>query len=308
MVANKVLLLGACGFIGKNIIDFLIKADFEVHALDKKGASFDVGVEVRQISVPITETAKIKEYIERESISIVIHLISGLLPSSASAEFHREMADVVIPTFHLIDALNGLNVKFVYFSSGGTVYGQNVQSTLNEDTQCCPTSYYGYSKTIIEEYLKLANRRTGFPYLILRPSNPYGRHQNPQRKQGFIAVALDKVIKDESIEIWGDGLTVRDYIYIDDLCHALVELLLKNVVNMTINIGSGVGHSLLDVIKMIAHVSGKKTDIIFKETRSTDIAKVILDVGKLNRLISFTPKTTQDGIESFYAFLKNKRD
>lgn len=304
MINDNVLLLGANGFIGKNIIEFLSNTGYIVHALDKNEFIFTKNDKIKPINISISETTELRNYIEKENIKIVIHLVSGLLPSSSAYDFHREMDDIVLPTFRLIDILSELNIKFIYFSSGGTIYGQNEQPILKEETQCHPTSYYGYSKLIIEEYIRLTNEKTNLPYLILRPSNPYGRYQNPQKKQGFIAVALDKIIKNETIEIWGDGSVIRDYIYIDDLCCVLFELLLSNVVNMTLNIGSGVGHSLNEIIKILVCVSGKDIFITFKDARKVDINKTVLDIEKLKSIVDFKPTTILDGIQSYYKTLQ----
>lgn len=301
---ENILLLGANGFIGKNLVDFLFDAGYVVHILDKNKFISKQNQIIKQVNISISETDKLKDYIENESIKTVIHLVSGLLPSSSSKDFHQEMVDVIIPTFHLIDILSESKVKFVYFSSGGTVYGQCDNSMLKEDQLCNPSSYYGYSKLMIEEYLRVTHRKTDLSYLVIRPSNPYGRYQNPNKKQGFIAVALDKIIKNENIEIWGDGSTIRDYIYIDDLCLAVTNLLLNNIENMSLNIGSGVGHSLLDVIDVLEHVCGREISIIFKGARVVDVRKAVLNVEKVKNLISFKPISLMDGIKSYYNFLQ----
>lgn len=307
MINDNVLLLGANGFIGKNMINFLSDAGYIVHALDKSDILFG-GNNVISVNISISETVDLKNYINEKNIKIVIHLVSGMLASSPACDFYKEMNDIIIPTFHLIDALCDLNVKFVYFSSGGTIYGESEQLTLKEEVLCHPTSYYGYSKLIIEEYLRLANKKNNLLYLILRPSNPYGRFQNPKKKQGFIAVALDKIINNESIEIWGDGSVIRDYIYIDDLCSILVDLLKNNIINMTLNVGSGVGHSLIEITKALAYVSGKEISIVFKDARQVDISKTVLDIKKLKSVVDFKPTSILDGIQLYYENLQMNGD
>jgi UDP-glucose 4-epimerase len=190
-------------------------------------------------------------------------------------------------------------IRYIYFSSGGTVYGRNNSIQIAEEEPCRPINFYGYSKLMFEEYIGLAHRMHGLKYLVIRPSNPYGPHQNPANKQGVVSVFIDRVLKDEAIEIWGDGSVVRDYIWITDMTNALTNVLSKELWNTTINIGSGVGHTVNEVVAIIETVTKKTAKIVFKEARTVDVARIVLDVSKLKNEIDFYPTSLSEGIQLY---------
>jgi UDP-glucose 4-epimerase len=185
-------------------------------------------------------------------------------------------------------------------SSGGTIYGLGRNGIFKETDACEPITYYGQSKKIIEEYIMFANRKYCLEYLILRPSNPYGRYQSLRGEQGFISVALGKVINSEPIELWGDGSIIRDYIYIDDFLKIFSFLLKNNLFNRIINVGSGSGHTLIDVINIIKDVTGKSAIINIMPSRNVDVPRMILDIGLLSEIFTFKFTSLETGICEYY--------
>ena len=148
------------------------------------------------------EIGQVACLVDRHQIDCVINLVSALLPSSPFEAFAREIHEITIPGFRLLNELADRGVRYVYFSSGGTVYGAHEAGQPSEDDLTLPINHYGFAKLIYEEYVSLLARTQGLSYLIIRPSNPYGPFQNPNRKQGLIAVAVDRISRDEEIEIW----------------------------------------------------------------------------------------------------------
>lgn len=298
----SVLVLGANGFIGKNMVDALSRNGYSVHAVDKAIQKQD-NEKIKTAAISLMDTQKIKKYIVDNEIEMVVHLVSSLLPSSSYTDYLNELNDVIIPTFELIEFFSEKNIKLVYFSSGGAVYGNIKDEVINEKVICCPTNFYGYSKLVIEEYIKMRCYNKQLQYLIIRPSNPYGKHQNPNGNQGFIAVAMGKLINQQVINIWGDGSVVRDYIYIEDLCNACMDLINKDVINETFNIGTGVGYSLNEVISVLNNVTNKHISVNYQDARNVDLKKTILDISKLKLYISFTPCSLNEGMRNYYEWL-----
>jgi UDP-glucose 4-epimerase len=229
------------------------------------------------------------------------------MPSSGLQAFASEMERCTLPAFALVPELAARGVRYVFFSSGGTVYGQAGAGAelMSERHACRPVNLYGYSKWLFEEYLGLCARMHALQYLIIRPSNPYGPYQNPQKMQGFIAVAMYKLCKGEVIEVWGDGSVVRDYIFVTDMANAFAVLLAREVWNEVFNIGGGTGYSLLDVLASMEQVTRKKAKVIQKDSRSVDVSRIVLDVTKLKSVIDFQPKSLADGLNLYYGGLMN---
>lgn len=304
----KILIIGGAGFLGLNLAKTLVNAKHAVHLLDKSFRSVKVHSIVTEMSglheMDCNNLEEILGVIDAQQIECVINLASGLLPASSFEAFDGEFRNILLPGFRLINELACKNIKYVYFSSGGTVYGQPDSDFVHEYNLNKPINLYGLSKAYFEQYISFVSRTSGLDFLILRPSNPYGFYQNPMRKQGLIAVVVDKILKGEAIEIWGDGSIIRDYIWAEDLVDAVGQLLERNIWNETFNVGSGVGSSVNDVIKTIEDVSGVAAHCRFLESRSTDVSRIVLDVSKLRSVISFEPLMLQNGIRQYMEGLR----
>jgi UDP-glucose 4-epimerase len=119
--------------------------------------------------------------------------------------------------------------------------------------------------------------------LILRPSNPYGLHQSLNGTQGLVSVILGRIADDRPLDIWGDGSAVRDYIFVEDAVHSMGELIVRSAEG-TYNIGSGVGSSLMDVVRSAETLTGKSVALQFHPTRAADVPRFVLDVTRLATL------------------------
>ncbi len=306
----RIMVIGGAGFLGLNIAITLVQAGYDVFIVDKKCQYLKhqehfSGV-IGFYDGNVADSDEIIKIVDEFSIDCVINLVSTLIPSSGIDFFISELESCTLPAFRLISQLADRGVKYVFFSSGGTVYGHAESEFISESDCGQPVNFYGYSKLLFEEYLKFYGRSHGLDYLIIRPSNPYGMYQNPLRKQGVIAVAMDRLLKGEAIEIWGDGSVVRDYICVSDMANALTLLLGKNIWNTIFNIGSGTGHSLLEILRIMDSITGQQAKIVYKEPRSVDVARIVLNVSKLKNEIEFRPISLSDGIKTYYKMLLNE--
>jgi UDP-glucose 4-epimerase len=306
---SNILVLGGAGFLGANIVHHLVGVGHKVTVIDRSDAALSrltsLTDRITLYKTPLTNLDEIRRIIEVEGIDTVTHLVSTLLPSSSFADYIDEYEKIILPTLKLIHLLSELRLRLVFLSSGGTVYGIGTTGIFKESDPCAPINYYGQCKKIIEEYILFANRKYGLDYLILRPSNPYGRFQSLRSNQGFISVVFGRIINDEPIEIWGDGSVVRDYIYIEDFVNVLAQLIENKVSNMTLNVGTGTGHTLIEVINAIEAVTGKSVNLNFKAARNVDVPTMILDISALTAEINYKFNRLEDGLQSYYRLLKD---
>jgi UDP-glucose 4-epimerase len=232
---------------------------------------------------------------------VVVHLVSTLIPGSAYDDYINEFKNVIFPSIELMEFCANEDIKFVYFSSGGTIYGNRttLQSFVETDSME-PISYYGWSKQMMENSILFKNRTQKLKYLIVRPSNPYGHGQNLYGKQGLVAVAIGKIIENKPVEVWGDGSAIRDYIYIEDLANVFYQLINKDVYNETINLGSGRGFSVNDVLAFLKIISKADFKIEYKNARPVDVSNMVLDIEKMKQFVDVTLTPMLDGISLFY--------
>ena len=117
--------------------------------------------------------------------------------------------------------------KIIFISSGGTIYGEG-KCPLSEEAPTNPITTYGIQKLTIEKIIYLYSYIHGIDYRIVRMANPYGPYQRPNGKLGAVTTFTYKALKNEMIEIYGDGTNVRDYIYIDDAIAAIINVAMKD--------------------------------------------------------------------------------
>lgn len=306
---KNILFIGGAGFIGSNIIREFDLANYSIHVLEPENVNTfrldGIHVEVHRGS--LADIDAIRLLIDKYKIQTIVHLVSTLIPGSTYEDYKREFKNVIFPSIELMEICANLNIKFVYFSSGGTVYGnRNDMKPFYEEDLMAPISYYGWSKQMMENSILFKHRTAGLNYLIVRPSNPYGHGQNIHAKQGLVAVAIGKILEGLPMEVWGDGSAIRDYIYIDDLSKIFNRLIEDNVQNVTLNLGSGRGYSVNDVLAFLKIVSGVDYKIEYKNPRPVDVSNMVLDVENLKKYvdIEFTP--FMDGVKAFYDEEKKK--
>jgi len=301
---KNILIIGGTGFLGKNIVEALVNDGSRIFLITRN-KNFDVFKDSPTIKIihgALEDINIIKNLIIEHKIQEIVHLASNLIPASDKSEFEHEMLNIVLPTFELLNFISNKNVKIIFFSSGGAIYGKGMKNKTIESCILEPHTFYGYSKLIIENHIRYLSNITQLRYVILRPSNVYGKYQNLNSNQGFIAVALGKILSNQPVDIWGDGNTLRDYICVRDVAQVVCNILRENIENEIFNIGSGVSSSLLEILDILEKNTKLTVCVNFKQKRKIDLEKVSLDINKLKSHVKFTPKTLHEGIHDFILF------
>lgn len=303
----KITILGAAGFIGTNLAIALAKQN-QLLLVDESIDYFTDN--------PVTNTPNVKTLIMKfdknadfnkalKDANLVFHLISTNNPTTSNKDIGIELEDNVGITVNILEACRKNNVnKIVFLSSGGTIYGEG-KCPLSEDDPTNPITTYGIQKLAIEKILYLYNYLYSIDYRIVRLANPYGPYQRPNGKLGAITTFTYKVLKGQSIEIYGDGSNVRDYIYIDDAIMAIINVSTKDTKYKVYNIGSGKGTSLIDVIECIKKQLKLEVKISFSESRSVDLKQNYLDSSRyIEEFGNLVHISLEEGILLTASFLK----
>jgi UDP-glucose 4-epimerase len=198
-------------------------------------------------------------------------------------------------------------VKKIFFSSsGGTVYGEPLSVPIRESAPANPVNPYAISKLAIERYMDFFYHHYGLEYIILRYSNPYGERQNPLGNQGVIPIFLNKIKNKEKPTIFGDGNSVRDYIYIKDAIDATIAVVKKNPKSCVFNIGNGNGTTLNELIQIMSEVTHENVEPLYVPDSHDYISKIVLDIEKVHRETGWSPKTgIHEGIRKTWEWIKN---
>lgn len=223
----------------------------------------------------------------------IVYLVNQSVPASNISNPQGEIGANVVPGFDLFLRVARRNpaAKLVFLSSGGSVYGDASVDLLSEDHPLRPISPYGLGKVLSEQCLQFCGTIADQRYAILRVSNPIGRWQRGER-QGLVPAILRCIDGGVPLQIFGDGTYIRDYIDCDDLADAILRVALDRTLPSDVwNIGSGVGHSILEVIDLVEACTASRPALTFVPRRSVDPSRIVLDTHKARRDFGWNPKT-----------------
>ena len=305
----KLLIIGGFGFLGSNLLDrFLSSNKYEIIVFEFNNVAPKQPTHFNRVKVyygDFNNPKDLEQIFSEHKIEIVLHLITTTVPATSNANIPYDIQSNLVDTIHLLEMMRQYHVgKIVFLSSGGTIYGLPVKAPTKETDPTDPICSYGITKLAIEKYLQLFHHLYGLDYLILRPSNPFGPYHT-STKQGLINVMLRKIIAKEPITIWGDGNIVRDYLYVGDFSESVFQLIDSGVSGEIVNVGSGFGHSVKDILAIMGnHFSG--LDVIYLPSRGFDIQKLVLDTQKMNRLCQIHYTGLEEGILKTYAWMKRQ--
>jgi UDP-glucose 4-epimerase len=282
------LVIGGNGFIGSSLVERLRDAGHGVRVLDQTSPRSDVDWNgIQYVIGNLGETTRLPSLLA--GTDIVFHLASSTVPGTSNLDPIADVQSNLVGVLNLCAAMIATGQKrLIFFSSGGTVYGDPQVLPVPETHPLHPISSYGVVKVAVENYLFMYEKLGFLKPLILRPSNPFGPRQSTAGLQGVIAAFLGKALRSEEVRIWGDGETVRDYIYIDDLITLAVTAATTNITG-PVNVGSGRGYSLNQIVKAVRQTTGATLPIKYEPKRDYDVAEVVLDTSRALKELGWRP-------------------
>lgn len=225
-------------------------------------------------------------------VEVVYHFVSTTLPKTSNDDPIYDVRSNLVDTIQLLETCVESGVRKVIFaSSGGTVYGPPESVPISEDHPTNPITSYGIVKLAVEKYLRLFHHLYGLDYAALRISNPYGAYQDPVGQQGAISVFLHRIYTGQPITIWGEGNVVRDYLYVSDLADALEAVARIDSGGQVLNIGSGRGASLNELLQLMIEVVGEEPVVEYLPARPLDVPISVLDISRAREELGWRPKT-----------------
>lgn len=296
----KILILGGNGFLGSNLAQFLKNKGYSVTCFD---------IVYPQKRVPGIQYVKGNFFDETDLIpylqdaEVVFHAISTINPGNSNVKYMFAYSNDFLQSVKLAQFSKEYAFKLIYFSSGGTVYGNQDVQPIKETATSIPINHYGNIKLCIENTYRTFNRQIGTNIIIARIANPYGPGQDYTKGVGFIDATLKKAIHHETLQVYGDGSVIRDYIYIDDVCKMLEQLINYSGSCEVFNLGTGVGVSQKEIIEIVREITGELS-VQYVQSRSIDVPKIVLDNSRMKGLITFECIAVKDGIEMYYRDIK----
>lgn len=302
---GRVLVVGL-GFIGTHVAAEIAATGESPRVLTRSAPSPDLvaglGIDeliVGDASDPATTQGAL------DGVRHLVFCAGGLLPAHSAQDPERDAVLTLTPLHTVLNELRRRrDVGLTFISSGGTVYGDATTIPTPEDHPTRPTSSYGQIRVACEEAIERARREHGLSAAwILRCATVYGEHQQPDRGQGAVPTFLRHVQEDEPIVLFGDPGNARDYVYAGDVARVVAALIGRTDRPRVLNIGSGVGTSLDELVALVETQVGRTADVARRPSRPFDVHRSVLNIARLRELMDFRPTPLEEGVRRTHAWL-----
>ncbi len=305
-IITHYIIIGGTGFLGQNIVKYLLQKTNKVIVIGRRAYYKKLANEIYYNSIS-SAAESLKENTDENYV--VIDVAYSSVPKTSFDDPVKDFSENLYNIIANLEFAAMLKVsKYIYTSSGGTIYGDSDKNAITETDANFPLAPYGITKMACERYVNMYHKIHGLNTCIIRPSNVYGPGQMPVRGQGFIATVLGLAYSGKPITLFGDGSYIRDNVYIDDFCEAVNDVVLFGESGEIYNIGDGKGLSLNDTLKIIENVlivDNINLDVQKTEARPFDVKMNVLSNAKLNQLNGWQPKTElANGIQQTAQWIK----
>lgn len=289
----KILITGGAGFIGSHLVEKLLIKNNEILIIDnlmtgkKENLSFEGNYE---LFIDDLGSEKSLNKIIEFNPDVCFHLAAQasvvISVSNPALDFDH---NILQPILLLKTLLKTDCKKFVFSSSGGTIFGEPVNvPTSEEDFAGEPQSPYGVAKKRLNELIQIITKDTNMSYSILNFSNVFGPRQDPHGEAGVISIFSNKFLSNEQPIIYGDGNQTRDYVYVMDVVEAMI-LSSKTEENLFLNIGTGIETSVNQLVEIMKEKFNSDIEPIYQDAREGELLRSVLDNSKALASIGWKP-------------------
>ena len=289
----KILITGGAGFIGSHLVEKLLIKNNEILIIDnlmtgkKENLSFEGNYE---LFIDDLGSKKSLNKIIEFNPDVCFHLAAQasvvISVSNPALDFDH---NILQPILLLKTLLKTDCKKFVFSSSGGTIFGEPVNvPTSEEDFAGEPQSPYGVAKKRLNELIQIITKDTNMSYSILNFSNVFGPRQDPHGEAGVISIFSNKFLSNEQPIIYGDGNQTRDYVYVMDVVEAMI-LSSKTEENLFLNIGTGIETSVNQLVEIMKDKFNSDIKPIYQDAREGELLRSVLDNSQALATIGWKP-------------------
>ena len=303
----KILVTGGAGYIGSHVVYELIDQGHDVTILDDMSLGLEENIDPRSIFVQgSTHSDSDLDSVLSVGFDGIIHLAAWKAAGESMTDPAKYAHNNLIGTINLLNACDRHGIKRFVFSSTSSVYGNPEYIPIDENHPTEPISYYGETKLQVEKNLKWFSELKGIRFGVLRYFNAAGYDINGRIKGrernalNLIPIAMEVAAGiREKMQVFGDnydthdGTGVRDYIHVSDLAIAHMKALnyiSENDKDLLVNLATGEGHSVLDVINKSKEVSGKDIPFDIVGRRAGDPATVVAVSNRANKVLDWSTK------------------
>ena len=310
---RKILVTGGAGFIGSHLVDALIEKGHKVVVVDNlsTGKKENINKKAKFYKIDIC-SPKIGEIFKKEKPEICFHF-------AAQINVRKSVEDPIFDAkVNILGSLNVIqnfinsqkskikNLKFIFASTGGAIYGDATKIPTPENYPANPISPYGIAKLTVENYLKFYKENFGLKFISLRFSNVYGPRQDPKGEAGVVAIFIEKLLKGERPIIFGNGNQTRDFIFVEDVVSACLKTMEYKGKKEIFNIGTGIETSINELYKIISELLKTKIKPKYVPQKPGDLKRSCLDISLTKKELKWVSKfSLKEGLQKTIESLKS---
>lgn len=306
LAITTVLITGGTGYIGSHIVRSLQHKKCQIIVLDNLSTGHATSVPKDQLLIAdLSNQSTLNHIFKKNKIDVVMHLAGSSSVAESVQNPGLYYTNNVTNTIHLLDAMCTHHVPYLIYSSTAAVYGhpQDLPIPTHHPTQ--PINPYGSSKRMAEQIIDHYAKRYGMHYVCLRYFNAAGAHPDGDLKEQhepethLIPLALQAALHQTPLNVYGqsyetkDGTCVRDYIHVCDIAQAhllAMNYLIQHRASHIINLGNGVGYTVLEVIQSVETVTQRSVPIVYAPARVGDPPILIADSQEAYALLKWQPE------------------
>lgn len=303
----RALVTGAAGFIGSHVARCLVEDGIEVVALDDLSGGYldNVPAGAKWIQGSVTDYPHLEKIFRDERFDYVYHLAAYAAEGLSHFIRRYNYTNNLIGSVNLINLSILHEVKCFVFTSSIAVYGRN-QVPMTEEMLPMSEDPYGISKYAVELDLKSAHHQFGLNYIIFRPHNVYGEHQNIGDKyRNVIGIFMSQILRGEPLTIFGDGEQVRAFSYIDDVAPVIARSVWnRKAYGEIFNIGADQPHTVNELARLVSKVMGVELNVKYLKPRN-EVVTAYASHEKLRRYFEIPdPFPLEDGLARMAEWVK----
>jgi len=302
----KILVTGGAGFIASQIVDAYLALGHEVTVVDdlSAGKKKNIHPKAHFMAMDVRDP-NLSTLFAKSGFEVVNHHAAQIDVRRSVQDPFFDASVNILGALRLLDCCRTYGIgKFIFASSGGTIYGECGARPATEKDPSRPASPYGFSKAAAETYIRFYGDMYKLPYTILRYGNVYGPRQDPHGEAGVVAIFIGKLLAEEPLTIFGGGRQERDYVYVADIVRANVQALGKGE-NATLNIGTGIASSVNELYEKLARIQGGAPAPVHAPERPGELARSVLDPALARQTLGWEPSYSLDkGLEETLHFFR----
>lgn len=297
---EKALVTGGAGFIGSHVAGELSKLGYQVVVLDDLSGGFVENIPdgVEFVHGSILDRDLISQLFDEHRFQYVFHLAAYAAEGLSHFIKHFNYQNNLIGSVNLINAAVNYDVKCFVFTSSIAVYGKG-QLPLTENMAPMPEDSYGISKYAVELELQASHEMFGLNYIIFRPHNVYGEHQNiGDRYRNVIGIFMNQIMQGQMMTIFGDGTQTRAFSYISEVAPIIARSIqVPQAYNQVFNVGADTPYSVNDLAKVVAKAMGVEAKVNHLHARN-EVQHAFSDHSKTHIVFGDIPAVSlEEGIQ-----------